>query len=73
MKSRLSIVFAFAVLLACQSKKQDELPDAPTSTAADSVSESGGENHVSKAQRAEGWVSLFDGRTTEGWHFFKNK
>jgi hypothetical protein len=73
MKSRLSIVFALAVLVACQSKKQDEQPDGPTSTAADSVSETGGENHLSKAQHAEGWVSLFDGRTTEGWHFFKNK
>jgi hypothetical protein len=73
MKSRLSIAFAIIVLMACQPKKQEEQSSTPDSTTTTPSSEPLGDNHVSEQQKAEGWVSLFDGITTEGWHFFKGK
>lgn len=30
-------------------------------------------NTLTEAEMKEGWISLFDGKTTKGWHVFQNK
>lgn len=30
-------------------------------------------NTLSESEMKKGWISLFDGKTTKGWHVFKNK
>jgi hypothetical protein len=31
------------------------------------------ENQLTDVQRSDGWVTLFDGKSLEGWRFFKNQ
>ena len=54
---------------ACQTKKPVEITDIATDLPAVGPSPA----QITEAQKAEGWVSLFDGKTMDGWRTFKNK
>ena len=54
MKTRWSLFFAIVLLNSCQAKSQP-----PSTTASD--------NTLTAAEKAAGWKSLFDGKTTAGW------
>ncbi|HEY9049005.1 MAG TPA: DUF1080 domain-containing protein [Ohtaekwangia sp.] len=59
-------------LVACQPKKE-VTESATDSTSVSIPADTTTESILSDQQKAEGWVALFDGKTTTGWHFFKNK
>lgn len=62
MKTYFTFAFALSLMVACQTKKQDVQQDEPTIT----------ENMLTEKQKAEGWVLLFDGKTTNGWRNFNS-
>jgi len=67
--NKLTLITSLLLITACQPKKPVEATElvadipAVTSTAA----------QLTDAQKAEGWVRLFDGQTMDGWRTFKNK
>lgn len=66
-------VVLFLVFIACQNKGTDATAPAEDSlTSADNM-EVSTENNLTEAQKAEGWVPLFDGKTMDGWRTYKNK
>src|SRR5688572_9264515 len=64
--------FSFLLLviasMACSSPKDSADSSSKTSDSANVA-----DNQLTDAQRKEGWVTLFDGKTLEGWRFFKNQ
>lgn len=61
------ILIAFSLLMGCQGKKeeaqaQDSTPSQPTDT----------NNTLTDQEKADGWVLLFDGKTTTGWRNFNS-
>ncbi|WP_333820116.1 3-keto-disaccharide hydrolase [Ohtaekwangia sp.] len=58
--------------VACQPRKETT-PPAADSTSTTVSKDTVAPGFLSEQQKAEGWVALFDGKTTTGWHFFKNK
>lgn len=57
---------------ACQPKKQHEGGPAD-SVAVDTVAATNTENQLPDSLSSSGWKALFDGTSTKGWRFFKNK
>jgi Domain of Unknown Function (DUF1080) len=63
MKNSILVLLVTMLLSACHHKT--------TSTGSSkSMSDNGS---LTKAEKAEGWESLFDGKSTKGWHVFQNK
>jgi hypothetical protein len=60
MKSTFATLFAIALLVACQPKKEEKQATSDTSTT------------LTEKQRIEGWIDLFDGKTLTGWRTYKN-
>ncbi|MGE0771553.1 MAG: DUF1080 domain-containing protein [Cyclobacteriaceae bacterium] len=58
------IMVVAAVLAACSSSPKQE---ATTSEPEDT------NNQLTEAQKAEGWTLLFDGKSMDGWKFFKGR
>lgn len=59
------------VVLACQHKpKEVEAPAADSAAISPFVSL---ENQLTEQQKAQGLIALFDGKTLDGWHIYKNK
>ncbi len=62
MKTNLTLVVAFILTMACQTKPQEaeEQTEKPSTT----------DTMLTEEQKADGWVLLFDGKTTNGWRNF---
>lgn len=62
-----AMIFAFS----CQSgqKKQGSQAEEKSAT----VEETVGPNQLTQKEKEEGWVLLFDGETSNGWHGYGNK
>lgn len=61
MKNKISLFFVSAILLmSCNNSKNNS---AETTAVADS-------GNIKKDSLTDGWVSLFDGKTTTGWHSY---
>lgn len=77
MKKLATLLLAFVVFGACDSKKNSEGDETATDssaidrTAASRQSQS--PNQLTDAQTAEGWKLLFNGTNMDGWRTFKNK
>jgi hypothetical protein len=66
------LLVVLAVTFACQPKKQDDsMVEKDTTEQVAPVSSTAPQ--LTDAQKAEGWKLLFDGQTTTGWKFFKDK
>ncbi len=67
MKSFLKIVALAMAVVSCGSKEhKEEAADSPSTAVAAPVSP-----QLTEQQKADGWKSLFDGQTTNGWQIFK--
>ncbi|WP_282056578.1 3-keto-disaccharide hydrolase [Maribacter luteus] len=74
---KISLVFIFGLIMlpmlnSCKEKKAEQKEEAATE--AEMVKETVEEapmNGLTEAQKAEGWVMLFDGKTSEGWRGYK--
>jgi hypothetical protein len=67
-----SMLFVFLLLVACQSKKEVSDNTKDSVTIAEPETELDGAQ-ITEEQKADGWKLLFDGKTTNGWRFYKNK
>ena len=70
MNKTFPIVALALLVVACQPKKQEETAAADSSATAVPPPPAA---QLTEQQSAEGWKLLFDGQTTNGWRFFKNK
>ncbi|MBX2947445.1 MAG: DUF1080 domain-containing protein [Cyclobacteriaceae bacterium] len=62
MKPYLILTIALLLVVACQQKTQETQHVESTTT----------NNMLTEEQKADGWVLLFDGKTTDGWRNFKS-
>jgi hypothetical protein len=67
-----SVIVLALIIAACQPKKQEEQAVAEDTTATTPPATSTAAE-LTEQQKADGWKLLFDGQTTNGWKFFKNK
>lgn len=69
MKENILAAFVILGMTTCQPTKQETL-SAPTDSlsVSDDIS-----NQLTAEQQAAGWQLLFDGKTMNGWRFFRNK
>jgi hypothetical protein len=72
MNKTFSMLALVVVIAACQPKKQDESAAADT-TATETTAPVTSAATLTEAQKAEGWKLLFDGQTTNGWRFYKDR
>jgi hypothetical protein len=56
-------------VLSCRNEKRSENESKPQQGELNSSDEN---NTLTEKEKADGWVLLFDGNTTEGWHLFNN-
>ncbi|HEY5825095.1 MAG TPA: DUF1080 domain-containing protein [Cyclobacteriaceae bacterium] len=68
MKKLIGLAVVAVVLASCGTKKAETTADS-TAVATPAATE----NTLTDAQKAEGWKSLFDGQTMNGWVTFKGK
>jgi hypothetical protein len=68
MKKLIGLAIVAVILASCGTKKAETTADS-TTVATPAVTE----NTLTDAQKAEGWKSLFDGQTMNGWVTFKGK
>ncbi len=74
---KISLVFIFGlmvlpVLHGCKEKKSEQKEESTVEAeAAMEMQEEAPMNGLSEAEKAEGWVMLFDGTTSEGWRGYK--
>ncbi|HEY0655069.1 MAG TPA: DUF1080 domain-containing protein [Chryseosolibacter sp.] len=61
------------VFASCQSTKTEDTPTQDTTNVASAEPAETGLNQLTEAQKAEGWKVLFDGQSTSGFRFYKNK
>ncbi|HYG17595.1 MAG TPA: DUF1080 domain-containing protein [Ohtaekwangia sp.] len=67
MNKGFTLVVVALIFYACQTKKMDN------QTATDSTRfVSAADNQLTQQQQSEGWISLFDGTSKNGWRTFKN-
>ena len=70
---------SFAVMsfvISCNTQAKKEAADAPETEeteAAAEVQEEAAPNTLTEAEKADGWVLLFDGETSNGWRGFKKE
>jgi len=67
-----SMLVLALIVVACQPKKQEDQSSADTAKAEEPVVPSFAAQ-LTEQQKADGWKLLFDGQTTNGWRFYKNK
>jgi hypothetical protein len=72
MRQLLGLLLLCSSLCSCQSTKNDDSSASDTTSTSNGASEPG-LNQLSNAQLADGWKVLFNGRTTDGFRFYKNK
>jgi hypothetical protein len=72
MKKILAIASLTLVIAACQSKKETT-ESSSDSTATSEVSKPAESSLLTEEQKAAGWKLLFDGKSLDGWRFFKNQ
>ncbi len=76
---KISLVFIFSLLMlpvlnSCKEKKSDQKEEVATETEVMSeVEEQAPMNALTEAEKADGWVLLFDGKTSEGWRGYKKE
>ncbi len=75
MKRLALICLSILVMQACnQQAKEEEKVVTDSSDATTAVPDSSvGLNALTEAEQAEGWVSLFDGKSKNGWHVWQAK
>lgn len=64
------VVVSSMVLMNCKSKTPDESGEKATAVVA---TEATGHNELTQAETDEGWILLFDGKTTEGWRAYNKE
>lgn len=60
-------------MVSCGGGTKKEAPAAETTEAAPEVVEEAAPNTLTEAEKADGWVSLFDGKEATGWRGFNEK
>jgi hypothetical protein len=68
-KSNFTLIILFLLITSCQPKKPVAVKEVPVDTQAARPPAV----QLTDAQKAEGWVVLFDGQTLDGWRTFKSK
>jgi len=69
---KISLVFVFSLVLlpllnSCKEKKADQKEEATVETEVMAEVEEAILNGLTAAEKADGWVMLFDGETSEGY------
>lgn len=74
MRSILIFSISLTIFSSCQSKKNENKSDQDTTTASAAVDSAGTSvSQLTEAEKAEGWVQLFNGKNTDGWKIYKDK
>ena len=73
---KISIVVIFSLILlpvlsSCKDKKTDQKEDVATEAEMVPETQEAPMNELTSAEKADGWVMLFDGKTSEGWRGYK--
>ena len=73
---KISLVVIFSLILipvlsSCKDKKADQKENAATEVEVVPETQEAPMNELTSAEKADGWVVLFDGKTSEGWRCYK--
>jgi len=75
---KIGLIVIFSLLLlpllsSCKDKKADQKEDAVTAVEMEPETEEAPMNELTSAEIADGWVMLFDGKTSESWRGYKKE